>query len=673
MSTLSYQPHIDGLRAVAVIAVLGFHAFPSWVSGGYIGVDVFFVISGYLISSIIFKELEHTHSFSFQNFYARRFIRLFPALLLVLAATLLLGWLLLFAFEFKDLGKHTVAGIGYVSNLLLLSEVGYFDQAAETKPLLHLWSLGIEEQFYLLWPLALWLIWRFAAKPYRLWWLIGLLAISLVAHVYCQLAGWQEAAFYLPVTRFWELLAGGLLGYWLMFKQPESATHVTANLVDRYGLWQRVSRSNGLTVVALLALLVLFVLYSNDTQFLPAWPLLPVLAAMALVVTSSSQVSQWLLSNRVMVFIGLISYPLYLWHWPLLVYLHLVGWDTSLGKLLAIAVSVLLAAGTLYCVERPMKRLPRQSLLLGLFVMSGLIAAAGVAAYTAHWPARHDAETTKLLQATDDWTFPAGMQSFEYQGQGFHREPGLPSQVLFYGDSHMQQYAPRIAKVVADNSSVANTAVFATMSGCPPIPHVGLNARPACNSDFRDAVESYIMNENVQAVVLAARWDIYLGDDIDASNQFFVRPAADGQRYELLESGTSVVWDNLETMLSRWRERFGSGKAIYLVMDNPADARFHPKNHLVGSRLAGYSVDLAKDASIAENQAQAELRQKMLALAERFDINVIDMYRHFCENGQCQLRSPENLPAYRDYDHMRASYVEQYVTEFDDLLVNSSK
>jgi peptidoglycan/LPS O-acetylase OafA/YrhL len=151
-----YRPDIDGLRAIAVLSVVAFHAFPLWLQGGFIGVDIFFVISGFLISTIIFESLER-NAFSFRTFYARRILRIFPALTVVLVATLAFGWLALLADELSQLGRHALAGAGFYSNFVLWREVGYFDNAAETKPLLHLWSLSIEEQFYILWPLILWL------------------------------------------------------------------------------------------------------------------------------------------------------------------------------------------------------------------------------------------------------------------------------------------------------------------------------------------------------------------------------------------------------------------------------------------------------------------------------------------------------------------------------------
>ena len=204
-----YRPDIDGLRAVAVLSVVVYHAFPSWLKGGFVGVDIFFVISGFLISTIIFSSLERD-SFSFYDFYSRRIRRIFPALLVVLIACYAFGWSALLADEYKQLGKHIAAGAGFVSNLILWSESGYFDIAAETKPLLHLWSLGIEEQFYIAWPVLLWAAWKKKFNLFTISLALFFVSFGLNLSKY-RVDG--VADFYSPQTRFWELLAGSLLAY----------------------------------------------------------------------------------------------------------------------------------------------------------------------------------------------------------------------------------------------------------------------------------------------------------------------------------------------------------------------------------------------------------------------------------------------------------------------------
>lgn len=197
-----YRPDIDGLRAVAILSVVGFHAFPATIRAGFVGVDIFFVISGFLISTIIYGNLER-NTFSFVEFYSRRIRRIFPALLIVLIASFVFGWFALLGDEYKQLGKHIAAGAGLVSNFVLRSEGGYFDTAAEAKPLLHLWSLGIEEQFYIVWPLLIWAAWKT-----RFNFLTITVSLALISFALNLRWVHKDAiiAFYSPQSRFWELL-----------------------------------------------------------------------------------------------------------------------------------------------------------------------------------------------------------------------------------------------------------------------------------------------------------------------------------------------------------------------------------------------------------------------------------------------------------------------------------
>jgi peptidoglycan/LPS O-acetylase OafA/YrhL len=203
LNSKHYRPDIDGLRAVAVVGVVAFHAYPFQVPGGFVAVDIFFVISGFLITSIITKEMEE-RTFSFATFYARRARRIFPALAVVLVTLLGAGWFLLLADEYAAVGKHTAAGAGFVSNIVFFQEAGYFDTSARFKPLLHLWSLGIEEQFYLIWPALLLL-----GAQSRGWrWIAGALAAASLAYCFWLTPRNGYAAFFLPLARFWELMVG---------------------------------------------------------------------------------------------------------------------------------------------------------------------------------------------------------------------------------------------------------------------------------------------------------------------------------------------------------------------------------------------------------------------------------------------------------------------------------
>lgn len=333
-----YRPDIDGLRALAVLAVIAFHAFPAQVGGGFCGVDVFFVISGFLISGIIFDELR-ARRFSYASFYARRIRRIFPALLLVLAACAVAGWFVMATGQYRSLGKHIAAGALFVSNLALWNEAGYFDAAAETKPLLHLWSLGVEEQFYIVWPLLLGLAWR------RRWNLPLLIALIALASFGLNLY-WTEtritAAFYSPFTRFWELMAGGALA-WLRFARPQA----------------RVPAPDALSVAGLLLIALGVALLDGATAF-PGWAaLLPVLGTAAVIAAGPrAWCNRRLLAARPVVAVGLISYPLYLWHWPLLVFADHADWLPAgmQARLLAVLASFALAWATYALLEIPVRR-----------------------------------------------------------------------------------------------------------------------------------------------------------------------------------------------------------------------------------------------------------------------------------------------------------------------------
>ncbi len=214
---VTYRPDIDGLRAIAVLAVIGFHAFPNWVHGGFVGVDIFFVLSGFLITGILLNQLQALPAMGWHNFmgfithfYARRIVRIFPALLVVLVACYAFGWFSLFANEYKQLGKHIAAGAGFVANWALWGEAGYFDNAAETKPLLHLWSLGVEEQFYLLWPLALWVLWKRQLDVLTATLLLAWISYAVMRN---RMSVDAVGVFFSPQTRLWELLAGAALAY----------------------------------------------------------------------------------------------------------------------------------------------------------------------------------------------------------------------------------------------------------------------------------------------------------------------------------------------------------------------------------------------------------------------------------------------------------------------------
>lgn len=481
-----YRADIDGLRAVAVLAVVLFHAFPKALRGGFVGVDVFFVISGFLISSILFTNLAQER-FSLAEFYSRRVRRILPALITVLASCLVAGWFVLLAHEYLQLGRHVAGGSAFISNLLLWRESGYFDTAAETKPLLHLWSLAIEEQFYLVWPLLLALGWQ---RRWPLPALAGGVAAASFAWGLVLLHQGSTAAFYSPLARFWELMSGGLLA-WVVLRRPAWTA--------RPGHW--------CSVVGLGLVLAGLALTNRSRDFPGWWALLPVSGAVLLIAAGPhAWVNRRLLSSRAMVAIGLVSYPLYLWHWPLLAFARILTTEPSplLRALMVVAAGVL-AVLTYRFVETPLRHARSPRTVPGLLASLAVVGMAGLSCVLTGGfggTGFRDPERSAFLDHFENsapaWRFferegiPAAyreqcnfydLQAFRL-GQAtrqpvaaiadecFKRDPARPRALLLWGDSHAAQLYAGLHLHLPPDWQILQV----TSSGCVPAPPPALDA-----------------------------------------------------------------------------------------------------------------------------------------------------------------------------------------------------
>ncbi|UUY09839.1 acyltransferase family protein [Pseudomonas sp. J452] len=433
LSHPKYRPDIDGLRAVAVLSVVAYHAFPDLMKGGFIGVDIFFVISGFLISTIIFENLDRG-TFSFSEFYARRIRRIFPALILVLFSCLIFGWLVLIPDELNQLGKHIAAGAGFISNFILWSEAGYFDNSAETKPLLHLWSLGIEEQFYIVWPLALWIAWK--GKFNTLMVTIGVALASFALN----LKGIQQdtvATFYSPQTRFWELLSGSALAWFALYKK-DSFTGFN----PRVGSWLTKASyrdeveadgntlSNVISFFGLSLLVYGFWSINKDLSF-PGWrAILPILGATLIIWAGpKTWINRKILSSKLAVWFGLISFPLYLWHWPILSFAKIIEADVPSPyiRIAAVVLSVVLAWITVKFLEKPF-RFGDSKVRLKLLTLCGAMLALG---------------STGIFVSKRDFTETHGYEKSAINRKGFEHAFGSSlswyrgkNDWLFLGNAH---------------------------------------------------------------------------------------------------------------------------------------------------------------------------------------------------------------------------------------------
>ncbi len=383
MSQLQYRPDIDGLRAIAVLSVVSFHAFPALLKGGFVGVDIFFVISGFLITKIILDNLAKD-IFSFADFYARRIRRIFPALILVLITCYTLGWFMLLGDEYKQLGKHIAAGAGFIANFAFWRETGYFDNIAETKPFLHLWSLGIEEQFYIVWPLLLWCAWK---RKFNILFIISAIILMSFGLNVAKVHRHPATAFYSPAMRFWELLTGALLAYFTLhplsweaqLNLGFSGKTSSLNLSSTHKALANVQSLFGFVLIILAMVLI-----DKRKDFPGWWALFPCVGSFSIIAAGpQAWLNRFVLAHRIMIWFGLISFPLYLWHWPLLSFAHILegeklGLKTSIPL---VVVSIALAWLTYKLIEKPLRHSQQTRVKAGLVVT---MIALGFTGYTTY-------------------------------------------------------------------------------------------------------------------------------------------------------------------------------------------------------------------------------------------------------------------------------------------------
>jgi peptidoglycan/LPS O-acetylase OafA/YrhL len=493
---MPYRPDIDGLRAVAVLSVVAFHAFPGVMPGGFVGVDIFFVVSGFLISRLIFESLER-HDFQPLTFYARRARRILPALITVLSATFLVGVFLLTPPQLLLLGQQMAASSAFLANVWFWAHSGYFDPAAKENPLLHLWSLGAEEQFYVIWPLIVVLSWRYRRIGAAI---VGIALASFALNI--GFAGYRSTVFYLLPFRVWELMLGaGIL------------------------LLPRV-RSRRIVEIAAIAgcVCILVAVFSyDDTVHYPGWRAVLPTAGCGLLIWSGGSHSLVgdVFRNRAAVLIGLISYPLYLWHWPLLWFLRTVdpADDTAAVRVLMCIVAVVLAFATYRYIEQPIRHAMgppwKLAFATGAMVLVGGLASlngfsfrvAGavreMSAYTFDLYREYRVGTCHLLPT----------QGPEHFTDACSGDDGVASEsakrIVIWGDSAASGLYPGLNALKGARFSVAEY----TASACPPIfgSFTDRYDRPHCPA-INEFVWRIIQQQRPDVVLLAAA-PIYESDN----------------------------------------------------------------------------------------------------------------------------------------------------------------
>lgn len=630
---LKYRSDIDGLRALAVLAVVAYHAFPNIIRGGFIGVDVFFVISGFLITSILIKDLKKNNTFNFFEFYSRRIKRIFPCLIIVMIFVYVSGWFLFSSSEFMQLGMHIFSGAVFISNFTLWNEVGYFSVDADTKPLLHLWSLSIEEQFYVLWPLLL-----FASFKLRItiFFTIAIAIISLLLNFYLVKID-SVNAFYSPFTRIWELLFGSILALIKIYQTSSTKNnlinfdHLFSNLTSSFK-YVSAKKSNGVSVFGCFLLAMGFLIIDNQTPFPGYWALFPTIGtALIILAGTDAWINHKILSNPILVKIGIISYPLYLWHWPLLSIAKIVNSGVvpeKITRIFIILASILLAWITYYFIERPIRRKENKIKKI-LIILSVLMITIGFLGYSVYrgngYPMREAARVNVENEATlgHDHFFSYistnffscsplllldKAPKFKTLPRCFQSKSDKQQNIAIIGDSH----AEHLFIGLAENLPKMNIVYYINETN-PVI----------TDKNFQEIFNYVIEDKNISTIIFSAFWFRKFQDPLNGVDFL----GALRKTIELLTK---------------------SNKKIYIIEDVP-NFSFNPSS-CVNKRK--FAKEVCSE-NIELNSLERDTYYPLLisAVSNNKDVKILKIMHYFCSDKACNMNA-DGMLLYRDSHHL---------------------
>ena len=646
----AYRPDVDGLRGLAILSVVAFHAGLGHVSGGFVGVDVFFVISGYLISSHIYRDLR-ADKFTLRRFYERRAKRILPAFLAVVLACYALGAGLLAPRELQRLATEAAGALTSTSNFHFWLRLNYFAKAADTQPLLMTWSLAVEEQFYLLFPLLL-IACKRAKHGTVLWLLAGVSLLSFGFAVF-QVSRYPVAAFFLLPSRWWELGCGTLLGI----------AEINAQKPHRHAPWQR----EGLALLGVCLLLWSVFTYESSTRFPGAAALPPVLASLCLIRARGSWINRRLLSFGPLVFVGLVSYSWYLWHWPLLSFLHsLTGGELPVrSAAAAVLVAFLLAVLSYAWIETPFRRakagagtLPRYAFACACVLFPAALL------YLLHgWPARYPKAAAIEMTVTlpDPGLCLAQGADLGHVPPVCRPNTDLAPTLAVLGDSHASAIARYLRTAAADHGW---SLTEYTKASCPQLGSVARasfsRARDAadCLAFNQAALQSVLLDTHVRKVVLAGFWSAPFGGTQNQGR--YVLPGQDPLR---VTSGES--WDNFSRGLAEVVQLLEQhGKTVALATDVP-HYEFDPllikltdaiplRRFLADTAGAGALLSTEAPAVWEERDLHANAIVRATTVAARAQL--LDLPASLCHRSSCQYALGDEL-LYMDFNHLSAAGV----------------
>ena len=657
---LEYRADIDGIRAIAVLTVIFFHADIPGFTGGFVGVDVFFVISGFLITSIILQEIE-SGKFSIGRFYERRVRRIFPALFPVIAFTVVAGLFILDYKTFKKLGQSVTSTTLFASNILFWKDAGYFDAPSAQKPLLHTWSLAVEEQFYIFFPLLLVAINRFLGKRYFLY-LIPIAVLSFLTSIW-SLSSQPDAAFYLVQSRTWELLTGSFLALGVI---PP--------------LRSRLIR-NGLSIAGIALIFYSVFFYSRFTAFPGINAIAPVLGTALLIysgIGGTSGIGR-LLSSKPVVYTGLLSYSLYLWHWPLIVFLKYLTLR-SLNPLEIsglILLTFIISALSLKFIERPFRgnqpAIPERKTLFTLAAAIMVIASAtGLAIHLQNGMPYRSGANAAILKSDHEQEWKNAIKTEQNLIPEICKGNAPPvigsgrnaPVFLLWGDSHARELSVGIAEKARQYEL---SGFLATNSGAPPViiddndTKVLKGTRFFNGKPFNDGVVSFLKSHpEVKTVIISCRWSMYA----EGSGH------EDGPLTWHAKSGPSCLKSNAELLkdgiVRTVNILHGLGRNIVLVSDNPelgGDAlRLFCVSSLTGANYDNLMPTL--DHYRKSDQAMYEL---FGTLAQRPYVMVISPEKLLFDSKGKAMLTNNNIMLYNDDNHLSHYGSILVASVFDDL------
>lgn len=651
-----YRPELDGLRAIAVVVVILFHA-GGLVPGGFVGVDVFFTLSGYLVTGVIAAQLE-SDTFTLRAFWMRRIRRLLPAALLVSGTCLALGYFYLIPSDLGSLGKSNLAHFALLANVSFWLESGYFAEAAHTKPLLHYWSLAVEEQYYLLFPPFLMLSSEMASRA-RLCLVAIVAAASFALSVYGSYS-FPSATFYLLPTRAWELLVGSGLALLVRMKGECGSRGQR-----RVGGWLGLS-----------AILLSIVSYDEATRFPGLAALLPV-SGTALIIWATSgphpSALKRCLAISSVVWIGRLSYSLYLWHWPCLAARELL-WPSAgaVSTLIAILLAFLLAMASFYLVEGPVRQRrllgSNNSLACALLVLAAAQAGVSLTFYwfdglgsrlrfeganrlieDVEWVPRSasvtDRRVTPILL---DWSSQSGTEAYR-----------ADVDYIVWGDSHAGVMGEVIRRVAQEN----RTGLCISRSGRPPGLGVWVPARERREEGLRDNLDilEFILKSDASTVFLVARWQLYAFE----ADSWFLQ--SDAIASHTPEQSIEVLRASLRRVTARLR---AAGKRVVLVRQVPEIPHDDPSRRMLQSKFVGLAgSDVAGgDFGAARHFLRSEPLLPVFSELSGDGCEVLDAARHMLDDGGRHLIFLRESSLYRDRDHLSLSGVAYLAEQIRDDL-----